>query len=218
MFLGYDDNSIGYPVLVLANLKVVISDEVTFEEDAICYQPQNPVALQKFPFMAEPTDTVETDDFFAPPSVNEHPAAETIIEWPVAPQFAAEPIAEFPPAPPFAIDLPVEPLPPAEQLNEGDGGVVHNDNEIGEGVVATCANRRYPLHERTPKVIQLMNTMDFDNDPFEPGSFQEAMGCRQASLWQPSVLDEFSSLQQNGTWILVPLPLGRSAIGTRWDF
>jgi hypothetical protein len=124
----------------------------------------------------------------------------------------------FQPDPLFAIELPVEPLLPAEQLNEGVGGAVHNRNEIGEGVVAACANHLYPLREQTPKVMQSINTMDFDNDPFEPGSFLEAMGCRQASLWQPSVLNEFSFLQQNGTWILVPLPPVRSAIRTRWVF
>jgi hypothetical protein len=63
-----------------------------------------------------------------------------------------------------------------------------------------------------------MNLMDFDGQPFEPGSFSEAMGCHEAYLWKPSVQDEFDSHVQNGTWDLVPLPPGRTAIGTRWVF
>jgi hypothetical protein len=43
-------------------------------------------------------------------------------------------------------------------------------------------NRRYPLRNCKPKLIQSMNLMDFDGQPFEPGSFLEAMGCREAHL------------------------------------
>ena len=63
-----------------------------------------------------------------------------------------------------------------------------------------------------------MNLMDFDGQPFEPGSFSEAMGCHEPYLWKPSVQDEFDSHVQNGTWDLVPLPPGQTAIGTRWVF
>lgn len=44
------------------------------------------------------------------------------------------------------------------------------------------------------------------------------MDCREAHLWQPSVQAEFDSHIQNETWVLGPLPPGRTAIGTRWVF
>jgi hypothetical protein len=228
MFLGYDDCSTGYRLLILSTLKVVISDEVQFEEGSICYEPEKLAILPPFPFAAEPIATAETEQFVQ--TVFERPVAESIVEPPIAPpfaiqppvvpQFVAEPIVEPPVAPLFAIQPPAEPMPPVEQQNEGIGGVAHDQHQDDqmEGDVATCANRHYPLRLRKPKVIQSMNAMDFEDDLFEPGSFLEAMGCRKTYLWQPSVQDEFDSLIKNGTWILVHLPPGRTAIGTRWVF
>lgn len=62
MFLGYDNNSTGYRVFILATFKVVISDEVLFEEDDDSYEPQSRAILQKFPFAKEQTIVDETDD------------------------------------------------------------------------------------------------------------------------------------------------------------
>ncbi|KZS01505.1 putative Importin subunit alpha-2/sw, partial [Daphnia magna] len=99
---------------------------------------------------------------------------------------------------------------------EAEGGEFFDDENHKNA--PTSANRRYPLRNRKPKVIQFMNLMDSNGQPFEPGSFLEAMDCREAHLWRPSVQDEFDSHIQNETWVLVPLPPGRTAIGTRWVF
>jgi hypothetical protein len=78
-------------------------------------------------------------------------------------------------------------------------------------------NRRYPLRDRKPKVIQFMNLMDFYEQPFEPWPFLKVIGCREAHLCQPSVQEEFDSHNQNER-PPVPLPPGWTVIGTRWVF
>ena len=84
----------------------------------------------------------------------------------------------------------------------------------------TCANRRYPLRNRKPKVTLSMKSTDihFPDPPFEPRNYKEATQCDEAHLWGPSMVDEFNSHQTNGTWILTRLPEGRKAIGTRWVY
>jgi transposase InsO family protein len=53
---------------------------------------------------------------------------------------------------------------------------------------------------------------------YEPKSYQEALSCPDASLWERACQDEYQSLMENETWELVPLPPDRKAIGSRWVF
>lgn len=40
----------------------------------------------------------------------------------------------------------------------------------------------------------------------------------QDPKWLAAMTDEFSALQKNSTWTLVPLPPNRAAIGCKWVF
>jgi hypothetical protein len=53
---------------------------------------------------------------------------------------------------------------------------------------------------------------------FEPTSFAEATTGSDSLAWQHAMQKEFNSLVDNGTWVLVPLPAGRKAIGCKWVF
>lgn len=216
MFLGYDNNSTGYRVFILATFKVIVSDEVVFEEDDDSHEPQNHAILQEFPFAKEKTITDEADNHSpstqktipmpkVPPFESPvKPSVELQAELPVKP--LAEPSVEF--QADFPIELQVE-LPPEPLINEppsieeqDESGAFHGFEEddfypkhhenVVEGDdffsdedrdnVPVITNRRYPLRNCKPKLIQSMNLMDFDGQPFEPGSFLEAMGCREAHL------------------------------------
>jgi hypothetical protein len=228
MFLGYDNNSTGYRVFILGTYKVVVSDEVLFEEDDDSHESENHAILREFPFSKEQTNDDEAD--------NQSLFTQETIPMPKVPLF--EPLAQ--PLIELQAEHPPEPLvnehPPIEERDEAgpfhgfeeddpypnhhEYGVERDDPPSDEERVdiPAIANRRYPLRDLKPKVIHSMNLMDFDGQPFEPGSFSEAMGCHEAHLWKPSVQDEFDSHVQNGTWDLVPLPPGQTAIGTRWVF
>ncbi|KAG3058279.1 hypothetical protein PI125_g25257 [Phytophthora idaei] len=51
-----------------------------------------------------------------------------------------------------------------------------------------------------------------------PTTFKSAMESSNAAKWKEACDSEMESLRKNGTWILVPLPKGRKAIGNRWVF
>ena len=37
----------------------------------------------------------------------------------------------------------------------------------------------------------------------EPGSYKEAMNCKERDKWLKAMIDEIDSLIKNGTWVLV---------------
>ncbi|CAJ2675738.1 unnamed protein product [Trifolium pratense] len=49
----------------------------------------------------------------------------------------------------------------------------------------------------------------------EPSSYEEAI---LDPLWQQAMTEELSALHKTDTWELVPLPLGKRAIGSRWVY
>jgi hypothetical protein len=51
-----------------------------------------------------------------------------------------------------------------------------------------------------------------------PKSYQEAMISEDAASWEPAIQEEFSSLMENKTWELTPLPEGRETIENKWVF
>ena len=105
MFLGYDMTSTGFGVLILSTLKVVVSDEVKFQEDDLegltSSEPQPCQRYHIFRYVDVHT-------------LNQH--------------------------------------------------VLKQNTELGEDNldnVATPLERRYPLRNRKPKIIQSMTSMDF---------------------------------------------------------
>jgi hypothetical protein len=79
LFLGYDTNSTGYRVFIVATFKVIVSDEVIFEEDDDGHKPQNLAILQEFPFAKEKTITDEAD--------NHSPSTQKTVPMPKVPPF-----------------------------------------------------------------------------------------------------------------------------------
>jgi hypothetical protein len=109
MFLGYDMTSTGFRVLILSTLKVVISDEVKFEEDdeegLINPEPSTSSSLPDFPFAKQPTFTPDGD-------LGDRPIAESPL--PITNPPAVEPQATEQPIPPSLGENSVDPLPPTE--------------------------------------------------------------------------------------------------------
>ena len=49
----------------------------------------------------------------------------------------------------------------------------------------------------------------------EPETLTEALNSESKADWKKAWESELSSLAKNNTWVLEPLPIGRSAIGCR---
>lgn len=53
---------------------------------------------------------------------------------------------------------------------------------------------------------------------FEPQTYEEALACPDAKLWQKAIDSELASLYENKTWSLTSLPAHRKAVGSKWVF
>ncbi len=53
-------------------------------------------------------------------------------------------------------------------------------------------------------------------EPYIPISYQDAISCPDSSSWIPAIHEEYNSIMENETWVIVPLPNGRRAIKCKW--
>lgn len=89
------------------------------------------------------------------------------------------------------------------------------DEESQQEHMSTVPERRYPLRNRIPKIIQSMNC---SIEPTEPSSYKDAMDSEHRESWKKAIEEEYSSLMKNQTWILKPCPEGRTPISCKWIF
>lgn len=52
----------------------------------------------------------------------------------------------------------------------------------------------------------------------EPETVRDAVSCQNANEWKSAMEEEINSLDENNTWALVDLPVGRKAVKTKWVF
>ena len=55
------------------------------------------------------------------------------------------------------------------------------------------------------------------SDP-DPRSYREALSSASASDWTSAIAEEYNSLQENDTWVLVPRPKNRRIVKCKWVF
>ena len=49
----------------------------------------------------------------------------------------------------------------------------------------------------------------------EPSSFEEAM---EEPAWIDAMIEEYDSIVRNSAWEIVPRPVGKSVVGSRWIY
>ena len=191
-FLGYDETSTGYRVLVIDNFKIKISRDVVFDLLKTSNTTQQSITTPALKQQANQN----INDLW--PLMNQAPVGTATPSMIVAPVVDAEPpILER-----LAVDPPMADV--QQQDNQGpqeapviddaadepglaEAGPVNNEEIVypGDEGIPTCANRRYPLRNRSAKVIQSMKATETVTapEPFEPSSYREAMNCDEAHLW-----------------------------------
>ena len=82
-----------------------------------------------------------------------------------------------------------------------------------------------PKSRNDPKLNQLLGliakiSLSEANspEPFEPRHFKEAMSDPDSDKWMGAMKEEFSSLQENKTWILVDRPSDRRVLPSKWVY
>ena len=101
-----------------------------------------------------------------------------------------------------------------ENRNQPVGGT-YEDNFMRE------VNNLNPRRERRPPARydeEVYAADDLTADINEPRNISEAWSCEYSEQWKDATNSEYSSLIENGTWELVPLSEGKSAVGSRWVF
>ena len=63
-----------------------------------------------------------------------------------------------------------------------------------------------------------MSLEQYSDDPDEPTNYNDALSSQEGILWKKAVDEEYSSLIENGTWTLVPLPSNQVPIKCKWVF
>ncbi|KAG8798251.1 hypothetical protein FRC16_007621 [Serendipita sp. 398] len=131
--------------------------------------------------------------------------------------------------PPIPVDVPlgdqpVAPLPvpdagppvPAERRIALDYTAYVNEESVPSDEEALATSETESHH-----FIPILDGPDYVlgvSDHLEPRSLKEATSRPDADQWFKAACDEIRSLAENGTWKLVQLPFGRSAVGSRWVF
>ena len=72
-----------------------------------------------------------------------------------------------------------------------------------------CRQRRYP--DRYIGYMALMSECIVT----EPSSFEEAV---QQPTWVDAMVEEYDSIIINSAWEVVPRPVGKSVVGSRWIY
>lgn len=120
----------------------------------------------------------------------------------------------------------VEPKASVEpNLDEFTGADSTESTQEGEEV-------RYPTRQRkAPEYLKdYQCKTECDNDDDEgvdyfykvaygvPITFKEAMDSKKSKMWKNAMREEMNSLKENETFILMPLPEGKQAVGGRWVY
>ena len=107
------------------------------------------------------------------------------------------PASNEPPAP--IIDVPTDPAPAIDPVGPSDSHALLRSHWV----------TTLPSHLRDLNCFSSLASLQ------EPQTFREASSN---PLWQQAMKEELDALHKTGTWDLVDLPFGKSAIGCKWVY
>ncbi|MCP4114884.1 MAG: hypothetical protein GY737_05660, partial [Desulfobacteraceae bacterium] len=106
------------------------------------------------------------------------------------------------------------PQPKSSSSESSSSGEEEPPQEIRRSPRTRKAPVRYGIEE----YASLLDEFAFVGAEDDPKTIKEALRRPDAKKWKVAADAEFQALQDNGTWELVPLPVGRTAVGSRWVF
>lgn len=102
--------------------------------------------------------------------------------------------------------------------------VVESDHEYvsaEEESVSVETSEPKRISQRVNKGVlpkRLIDEMHMIREFNEPKNYNEAIQSNEREKWLAAMQDEIESHEHNGTWTLVDLPAGKTAIGSKWVF
>ena len=98
---------------------------------------------------------------------------------------------------------------------------IHEVNKEGEVTVVQVPEIRRSQRNRKPKELfgpEVHFALMVSSAELEPQTLTDALNSSEKAEWKKAWESELDSLAENNTWVLEPLPDGRTAIGYRWVF
>lgn len=191
IFLGYDHNSKAYRCYNAETRKVVISRDVRFGKPITSNEISIDLSAKSKVSDAE----VEQNES---PSVQEEQANAQVHDESLN-----------------CHDSTISDYATAEEEIDSDDTIV-NQNEDDEEVQPA---RR--VSQRSNKGIpprRLIDEINMIREMNEPKSYSEAIQGDERVQWLTAMQEEIEAHEHNGTWELVDLPPGKTAIGSKWVF
>jgi transposase InsO family protein len=210
IFVGYCDASKAFRVWIHEKQRVVISRDVLIDENNIFKGPSSEERhILIFPesnFSEETTDGSPTPDVETP-----HLPAEPGTELSTQDPESAEKNTEF------EENAEDEQIYGGENIPEGEQNTEQTE-ENSASVQLRRSNRQPIYSEKFKDWRRNLGLLSCNSQPHEPLTYNEAVMSDVAHLWRPAIDDEYASLMKNETWVLTPLPPGRTAIKAKWIF
>ena len=216
VFVGYEGSSKSYKLWNPRTHRFVISTDVTFEETIFPLRiepprPSQPVIVPSAP--PEPREYAEleipdSDDEEDTPEVQPHTSDPSQQD----PQLIPGPLQSHCPPPQTLTPELRRSTRPNRGIRRADPFNTNPDRDrFQRGLRPWVPGIWNNSQEAFLAATNLTPTGD-------PTTYECAIRTPEADFWQRAMTKEIGSLEDNGTWELVDLPPGRSAIKNRWVY
>lgn len=193
IFLGYDDNSKAYRCYNAATRKVVVSRDVRFGK------PIN--SSNKISIDLTSNSKVSNAEVIQKENVS---VQEEQVDIPAHDEMLND------------HESTVSEYATADEEIDSDDTIINGNDEDEQ---QTQPARR--VSQRSTKGIpprRLINEINMVRELNEPKSYNEAIQGDERVQWLTAMQEEIEAHEHNGTWELVDLPPGKTAIGSKWVF
>lgn len=196
IFIGYASESKGYRLWCLESQKLILSRDVTFNEDAL-------LSSGKQPFVSSSTSTRNLQG--TSEKVELKPAAPDVD---VPSSSTNESSIDD-----HHDDCDHDDSTTSPIQQQGDDYCIARDRT--RRLIQKPARFRDNEENLTAYALAVAQEV---NEGVEPASYTEAVSCADSSQWLVAMNEEIESLHKNGTWALTELPKGKRPLKCKWVY
>ena len=194
IFLGYASESKGYRLWCPKSRKLILSRNVTFNEDAL-------LSSGKHSFVSSSTSTGNLQ------STSEKVELE---------MKSATPDVDVPSSSTYESSI-------DDHVDDRDDTTVPIQPQQENYSIARHRERRQIVKptryiDGDNLIAYALSIAEEVNDCVEPASYSEAVSCADSSKWLLAMNEEIESLHKNGTWVLTELPKGKRPLKCKWVY